>query len=135
MNSVTLSNYLQRHLKTVEKDETVSLFQHRATKTKAGVVVKIHAFLNSALAGSEWSGSWTGRYINTAEGRRYPLDRKLGITQQWSRGKCPPQPGMKPQSSKLQPDTLLTDLPGPNKIYKHKYAFTFCTVDHVNRNL
>jgi hypothetical protein len=67
-----------------------------AMKTYCGVEEYLHAFLPSALDGSEWSASCPGRFTPW-----YPLDRRLSGPQSRSgrRGEeknSQPPPGIKP---------------------------------------
>jgi hypothetical protein len=52
------------------------LIKHYAMKAYGGVDVYIYILLTSALAGDEWSAAHPCRFIP-----RYPLDRRLGGTQ------------------------------------------------------
>jgi hypothetical protein len=66
--------------------EKLSLFltKHYVMKEYGGVVVYIHIFSTSALAGGECSASLPGRFTPVKK-PRYPLDRRLSGTRSRSR--------------------------------------------------
>jgi hypothetical protein len=54
-------------------------------KAYGGMDLQIHIFLTSALAGGEWSVSFTPRSLYPrGKSPRYPLDRRLDGPQYWS---------------------------------------------------
>jgi hypothetical protein len=55
---------------------SLCLTKHHAMKTYWGVEVKLHAFLNSALDGGEWSASRLGHFT---PGERTPGTRWIGV--------------------------------------------------------
>jgi hypothetical protein len=54
-------------------------------KTYVGQDQYVHVFLTSALVGGELLASRLGRFILGERALRYPLDRRLGGRQRWSR--------------------------------------------------
>jgi hypothetical protein len=62
-----MASYLAKHIKRKTKVVPVLLFsltEHHAMKAYWGMYVLLHAFLTSALDGSEWSASRSDRFVS-----------------------------------------------------------------------
>jgi hypothetical protein len=79
-----MGEYLNKNFKeNIEVYLSLCLINYHPVKTYEGVEVEFHPFLTSAIDGSEWLASHSGR-LSPVKEPRCPLDSRLGGLQKWS---------------------------------------------------